>query len=205
MLRYRLTGVWLLLLTASPLALLAAQGSNIPGPTPERHHRDTVRMAEPLGGYQIRQGMWLSGGLGYGAFESGGSLGGFTGGMEAGWTLSRRLLLGAGTSVWTRGMGRLGASVGTVDLRVRWYPSELAGGLFLTGGWGLGFIHLTDQLANDIMATGTGFRIGLGYDFRVASGVSITPFGSGSKINTNENGDHMSAEVWQLGLGVTVH
>src|SRR5215213_4954596 len=97
-------------------------------------------------------------------------------------------------------MGRLGATVGSVDLRARWYPSEMAGGLFFTGAWGLGFIYLSDQLADDMAATGRAFRLGLGYDVRVAPGVSLTVSGSGSKINTYKDGDHMWLEVWQLGL-----
>jgi hypothetical protein len=164
-----------------------------------------VKAGPPLGGHQVREGLWFGAGLGYGSLETNGSLGGFTGTLEGGWNLSRRVALGVGTSVWTRGMGRLGATVGSVDLRARWYPSESAGGFFLTGAWGLGFIHLSDRLANDVSATGRAFRFGAGYDFRVAPGVSLTAYGSGSKINTYKDGDHMWAEVWQLGLGVTVH
>jgi hypothetical protein len=199
MLRYRLSGATLLLLIA-PSIPLWAQTIRTEPPAPA----DTLP-AEPLGGTQIRRGLWFGGGLGYGSVESHGSVGGTTGTLEGGWNLSRRVALGVGTNVWTRGMGRLGATVGSVDLRARWYPSEMAGGLFFSGAWGLGFIHLSDQLANDMTATGRAFRLGLGYDVRVAPGVSLTVSGSGSKINTYKDGDHMWLEVWQLGLGVTVH
>ena len=56
-----------------------------------------------------------------------------------------------------------------------------------------------------MVATGRAFRLGLGYDVPVAPEVSLTPYGSASKINTYKDGDHMWAEVWQLGLGVTIH
>jgi hypothetical protein len=197
MLRYGLFAGFFL-----PIVATAALPAQTIRTEPPPHTR---RMTGPLGGYQVRQGLWFGAGLGYGDLESNGSLGGFTGNLEGGWALNRRVSLGVGTSVWTRGMGRLGATAGSVDLRARWYPSETAGGLFLTGAWGLGFIHLSDELANDVVATGHAFRLGLGFDARVSPGVSLTPFGSGSKINTYKDGDHMWAEVWQLGLGLTIH
>jgi hypothetical protein len=205
MLRCGLPSALLLLLAASSSLLSAQTIRTEPAPV-----RDTVRMAEPLGGYQARQGFWLGGGLGYGSVKCGpaaDAIGGATATLEAGWTLSRRFLLGVGTSMWNRGYGRLGVTIGSIDLRARWYPSELAGGLFLTGAWGLGIIRFSDVLADpsSYTAKGRAFRAGLGYDLRVASGVSLTPFATGSKINTNDDGDTMSAEVWQLGIEVTVH
>jgi hypothetical protein len=200
-------GAILLLLTASSSSLSSQTIRTEPTPV-----RDTVRMAEPLGGNQARQGLWLGGGLGYGSVScgpAGGSLGGAaTAALEAGWTVSRRFLLGIGTSMWNKGSGRAGLTIGSVDLRVRWYPSELAGGLFLTGAWGLGIIRFSDVLADPTSHTdkGRAFRARLGYDLRVASGVSLTPFASGSKINIHDDdGDTLSFEVWQLGIGMTVH
>ena len=207
------------LLGALPLVFLQAAAAtlsaqNVPQPGPPQHVRDTARMAEPLGGYQVRRGLWLSGGLGYGSLGCcgrSGASGGLTGGLEAGWTLSRRFLLGIGTSGWTKSgqgeTGRLGLTVGSVDLRVRWYPSEMAGGLFLTGGGGLGLIRLYDRLAvpRSYTQTGRALRAGLGYDFRVARGVSITPMGTWSAIRTEDNGDRMEGDVWQAGVWLTLH
>ena len=192
----------LLLLTAASSALSA----QVTG-------RDSLRMTEPLGVSQVRQGLWLSGGLGYGTIGCCGrsSTGGLTGGLEVGWTFSRRFLLGIGTSAWHRGglgdTGRVGITAGSVDLRVRWYPSEMAGGFFLTGGGGLGFFRLTDPLAIPTSHTSTGhaFRAGLGYDFRIARGLSVTPLGTWSAIRTENNGDRMQGDVWQAGLWLTVH
>jgi hypothetical protein len=98
-------------------------------------------------------------------------------------------------------------TVGSVDLRARWYPGEMAGGFFFTGAWGLGLIRLSDPQAIPTSHTQTGraFRAGLGYDFRVARGVSVTPFGTWSAIRTEDNGDHMAADVWQAGLWLTLH
>jgi hypothetical protein len=130
---------------------------------------------------------------------------------EAGWTVSRRILLGLGANVWTRSgldeTGRLGVTAGSVDLRVRWYLSELAGGFFVIGAGGLGFIRMHDRDARPTSVTHTGraLRAGLGYDFRVTRGVSLTPFGTGSAIRTNHDGDQMAVDVWQFGFEVTVH
>jgi hypothetical protein len=98
-------------------------------------------------------------------------------------------------------------TVGSVDLRVRWYPSEMAGGFFFTGSLGIGLIRLSDDLADPTSQTHTGraFRGGLGYDFRIARGVSLTTFGTGMAVRTERDGDHMAADVWQLGLSLTVH
>ncbi|MEA2722706.1 MAG: hypothetical protein QOH59_477 [Gemmatimonadales bacterium] len=211
--RRRSSRLLLLLLAASPPAV-SAQITNVPRPAPAPDGQDTV-MSEPLGDRQIREGLWLSGGLGYGTVgccgRSGGGTGGLTGGLEAGWTLSRRFLLGIGASGWTRSgldeTGRLRMTVSSVDLRVRWYPSEMAGGFFVTGGGGLGFIRLSDSQAVPRSNTHTGraFRAGPGYDFRVARGVSLTPFGTWAAIRTEKDGDHMEADVWQAGIWLTLH
>ena len=171
-------------------------------------------MTEPLGGGQFRRGFWLSGGLGYGlagCCGRGGGTGGLTSGLEAGWTLSRRLLLGIGVSDWGRSglgeTGRLRMTVASIDLRLRWYPSEMAGGLFVTGGGGLGLIRLGDRQAipPSHISTGHAFRAGLGYDFRIARGVSMTPLGTWAAIRTQDNCDHIAADIWQAGIWLTLH
>jgi hypothetical protein len=193
---------------AAASSALSAQITNLPDPAPAP--RDTARMTEPLGGYQVRKGFWMSGGLGYGSVDCGPygpSLGGPTGNLEAGWNLSRRFALGLGTSAWTHQEGRVRMSIGSVDLRVRYYPGEGTGGLFLIGAWGIGLIRLSDAQADPTHQTQSGraFRGGLGYDLRVAPGVSLTPFGTGSAVRTEKDGNHMRADVWQVGLGVTLH
>lgn len=97
----------LLAFLAAAAATLSAQAPNVPHPASSGHAQNTVSMGEPLGGYQVRRGLWLSGGP--------------------------------------------------------------------------------------------------GYDFRVARGVSITPFGSWSAVRTEDNGDTMAADIWQAGLWLTLH
>lgn len=95
-----------------------------------------------------RQGMWVNAGLGVGV---GNDIGGQSGNLVLGWTLSTHFLLGVGTSDWRTGFDRATLTMGTLDLRTQFYP-EVTGGFFLTGGLGLGYFRLSDS--------GTGADIG---------------------------------------------
>jgi hypothetical protein len=150
-----------------------------------------------------RRGLWFSGGLGYG------SLGcqdctdredGLSGGIALGGSLSQKVLLGIGTNGWSKSEGAATLTVGTLAALIRFYPSA-TGGFFLLGGLGLGTIHAeVDGFGSD-SETGAGAVVGLGYDIRVGSNVSLTPFWNGFATETS-NAD---ANVGQLGLSVTVH
>jgi outer membrane protein with beta-barrel domain len=150
-----------------------------------------------------RRGFWFSGGLGYG------SLGcedctdredGLSGGIALGGSLSQKVLLGVGTNGWSKSEGDVTLTVGTMAALIRFYPSA-TGGFFLLGGLGLGTIHAkVDGFGSD-SETGVGAVVGLGYDIRVGSNVSLTPFWNGFATETS-NAD---ANVGQLGLSVTLH
>src|SRR5688572_25404551 len=100
----------LLLLAAVPTSLVAQllqPGSTLPTP---------------------RQGLWFSGGLGYGSASAAGTrpMGGVSGGIAAGWTLSSSVQLGLGATWWTKsGLGESGREItigiGTLDTRIRFY------------------------------------------------------------------------------------
>ena len=150
----------------------------------------------------IRQGFWFSGGLGAGSLGSSGTGSretGMSGDISLGGTLSPRWLLGVGSSGWSKSEqgGRL--TVATLDARVRFYPSA-TGGFFLTGGIGAGSIRAS---AGGLSATdnGTGAIFGLGYDYRVASNASITPYWNSFAMKSNDN----DANVGQVGLAITLH
>src|SRR3954447_23716597 len=95
---YRVSGATLLLLTAAGIPLSAQTIRTDPRPAAVPQKSTELPT-------QIRRGLWFGGGLGYGTLEHGGSIGGATGTLEGGWNLSRRMALGMGTSVWSRGMG----------------------------------------------------------------------------------------------------
>ena len=80
---------------------------------------------------QIRDGFWISGGLGYGSLgcdlcgsqrESG-----ISGDLSLGGTISPRFLLGVGSAGWTKSDQGATLTVGTLDARVRFYPSTTGG------------------------------------------------------------------------------
>jgi hypothetical protein len=155
------------------------------------------------GAAQERHGFWFNGGLGYGSLgceDCGSREGGLSGGLSLGGTLSPKLLLGVGTTGWYKDVGGASLTVGTLDARLRWYPSR-TGGFFLTTGLGVGSIRASADGFGSASETGVGFMLGLGYDIRVGSGVSLTPFWNGFAVRT----DNSDANVGQLGLSLTLH
>jgi hypothetical protein len=152
---------------------------------------------------QIRDGFWFSGGLGYGSLGcdncAGSRTGGLSGGLSLGGTISPRFLLGVGSDAWAKSEQGATLTVGTLDARVRFYPST-TGGFFLTGGLGVGTISgsASGYTASE---TGVGMLFGLGYDVRVARNASLTPYWSGFAMKSS-NAD---ANVGQVGLAITLH
>ena len=112
---------------------------------------------------QERHGFWFNGGLGYGSLgceNCGSREGGLSGGISLGGTLSPHWLLGVGTTGWTKEDGGIRLTTGTVDARVRFYPSR-TGNFFLTGGLGVGEIRASGFGAS-ASETGWGAVLGLG-------------------------------------------
>ena len=152
---------------------------------------------------QERHGFWFNGGLGYGSLgcdDCGSREGGLSGGLSLGGTLSPKFLLGVGTTGWTKSEDGATLTSGTVDARVRFYPSR-TGGFFLTGGLGLGTIHVSADGFGSDTQTGVGAMLGLGYDIRVGTGLSLTPFWNGFAVRNNRS----DVNVGQIGLSFTVH
>jgi hypothetical protein len=151
----------------------------------------------------VREGFWFNMGLGYGVLgckNCDGTINGLTGGLVFGGTLTPRFLLGVGTTGWTKSEGGATLTVGTLDARLRFYPSA-TGNFFLTGGVGAGTISGEVVGFGSASETGVGIVLGLGYDLRLGQSASITPFWNGFAIQTS-NAD---ANVGQLGLGLTFH
>jgi Outer membrane protein beta-barrel domain len=150
----------------------------------------------------LRQGFWFSGGVGMGSLgtQDGSSReNGMTGDISLGGTLSQRWLLGVGSSGWSKSENGGRLTVGTLDARVRFYPSA-TGGFFLTGGIGAASIRAS---IGGFSATdnGAGAIFGLGYDYRVGRNTSITPYWNSFAMKTDNN----DANVGQIGLAITLH
>ncbi|MGD0992728.1 MAG: outer membrane beta-barrel protein [Gemmatimonadales bacterium] len=163
----------------------------------------TIGAVPALGQYpQTRKGFWFNVGLGWGSLGCNGCgsrTGGLSGGLSLGGTISPTFLLGGGTTGWTKSENGATLTVGTLDLRARFYPAA-KGGFFLTGGIGLGSISAGFG-GISASETGVGVVLGLGYDFRIARTVSLTPYFNGIGVKTSSS----DANVVQLGLSVTIH
>jgi hypothetical protein len=146
-----------------------------------------------------REGVWFNAGMGLGSagcLDCDGRINGISGNLSLGATINPKWYVGVGTTGWTRSENGERLTLGTIDARVRWYPS-IYNGFFLTVGAGLG--HAQATFADTEL--GGAFLFGLGYDFRVSSNVSVTPFYNGVGI-ANSTGDMN----WnQLGVGITIH
>lgn len=152
---------------------------------------------------QARQGFWFNAGLGAGSLgcaDCGDRVNSLSGNLSIGGTISPRFLLGAGTTGWTKSEDGVTLSAGTLDARVRFYPSA-TGGFFLTGGLGLGTVRATVPVFGTDSEIGVGALVGLGYDIRVSRNVSITPYFNGFGVNTS----NVDANVSQIGIGITTH
>ena len=152
---------------------------------------------------QTRQGFWFSGGLGWGTLgcaDCDGRTGGFSGGLSLGGAVSSKLLIGVGTTGWTKSEDGASMTVGTLDARIRFYPSA-KGGFYLTGGVGVGSIAVgIDGFGSD-SEIGPAVLLGLGYDLRVGKMLSLTPYWHGYAVQT----DNADSNVGQFGLAITVH
>ncbi len=136
--------------------------------------------------------------MGFGSLGCDGCLGrlnGASGNLSLGGTLGDKWLLGVGTTGWVRSAGSEMLMFGTVDARVRFYPS-LTSGFFITGGLGLGTVSLGAE-----REFGSGAIVGVGWDIRVGRNVSLTPFYNGFAMRSSVD----NANVGQSGLGVTLH
>jgi hypothetical protein len=146
----------------------------------------------------IREGFWFSAGLGFGSLGCQDCIGredGLSGGLSLGTAVGDRMLVGVGTTGFAKTVEGLTFSVGTLDARVRFYPSRTSG-FFLNGGLGLGSV----SYAGD-SEFGVGVMLGLGWDIRLGKNVSLTPFWNGFAMS-NSNVD---ANVGQLGIAFTIH
>lgn len=151
---------------------------------------------------QTREGLWFSGGLGIGSLgcedcvdrETGPS-----GQISFGGTISPRFQLGASLNVWSKSKEGIRLTQSGLMALARFYP-QVASGFFLQGGLGIGQIRAGGSGESD-STTGGSALLGLGYDFRVGTNVSLTPF-----LNAvGGSFDGGTSNFGQLGLSVTWH
>jgi hypothetical protein len=158
---------------------------------------------------QERHGFWLNLGFGWGSLGCrgcDGRDGGVAGDLALGTTVGPHLQLGLGGNAWYKDYGDgVSLALGTiVDARAKYYPSR-TGGLYLTGGVGVGRVHtrldgfgLIDGSYNK---TGLGIVAGVGYDVRLGQGsLALTPFVHAVAVRAD--GDRYNQG--QVGLAISI-
>jgi hypothetical protein len=160
---------------------------------------------------QTRQGFFISFGVGGGSFgceDCGDRETGAAALIHLGGTLSPRLLLGADISGWSKsvedsGGGEARLTHANLTAALQFYPSA-AGGFWLKGGIGTSTLRAEASGGGVTISgdeTGFGLTAGLGYDIRLGTNFSLTPYGSFS-FGSIEGG---SVNHAQLGLAATFH
>lgn len=155
---------------------------------------------------QTRDGFWAGVGMGWGSLglscdgcEGVDRTGSYSGYFSIGGTLRPNLLLGAELNGWTKSEGGATVRLGNASAAAYWYPA-VQSGLFLKGGMGYSRLSAEDDFGS-ASDGGWGLLMGVGYDLRVARTASLTPV-----LNYFRGAfDGGSADVVQLGLGVTFH
>jgi hypothetical protein len=129
--------------------------------------------------------------------------------LFVGGTLGPRLTLGGEINGWGKAEGGVEQSVASLMAVARFYPA-VDRGLHLTGGVGLTSMSV-ERDAERLTTEGFGIELGAGYDLRVASAFSLTPYaqwvrgvGGDGELDGADIGD-ANPDYWQLGIAFTWH
>jgi hypothetical protein len=165
-----------------------------------------------------RKGFWFSGGLGVGSVGadcddcSDDRSTGFSSNIRLGGTLGGgRFLLGGEAAGWIRSESGIDQNMAFTSFVFVWYPSR-TGAFFLKLGLG-GMYYKADDGVDELTATAPAGSFGLGYDFRVARNLSLTPYFNSlatSSVEAKFNGVSipgldLTTNLVQLGLAISVH
>lgn len=155
---------------------------------------------------QTRDGFWFAAGPGWGSLGCGdceGRESGMSGALALGGTLNDRWLLGGTANGWTKSEDGATLTVAVVTALARFYPMA-ASGFFVQGGLGFGKVEVGATFEGSSFSvgeSGAGAILGIGYDVRVSSNISVSPYWNAYAMST----DLFDANVGQLGLALTVH
>ena len=158
-----------------------------------------------------RKGFWIGLGLGYGSLGlSYENLdfdreGGFSGMLKLGGTLSQNLLIGIQSNGWTKTENDATLTFGVLAAVAQFYTGSNSG-LYFVGGAGLG--TFTGSYSGESETkTGFGWVVGTGYDLRLGSNFSLTPYFNflGSSFDIFGTGDKVGVNLFQLGLAANFH
>jgi hypothetical protein len=142
---------------------------------------------------------------------------GFSGYLRLGGTLSPHLRLGGETNVWLRDDFGLDF-VSAASLVVMWYPSPIGASYLKVGIGGMRYTYAGPTADHtDLSATAPSVMLGVGYEVRVRSRVSLVPWIdvlASSRVRLDYNlgfidpptsPPDVRINLVQAGLGVTWH
>ncbi|MFN2397027.1 MAG: outer membrane beta-barrel protein [Gemmatimonadaceae bacterium] len=165
---------------------------------------------------QLHEGFWI--GVGLGAGSAGASCEicdnerstGLSGYFRMGGTVSQKLLVGGEINGWSKSENGLDERIGFLSAVAYYYPM-LTNGLFLKGGLGYAMAQADDSV-DKMESNGLGAQAGIGYDFRLKRGFSLTPyvnylraFGAEAQFNGQGLGEDLNPNIVQFGLGFSWH
>jgi hypothetical protein len=125
------------------------------------------------------------------------------------------LILGGEINGWSKKDEDAGAegtlTIVTINAIAQWYP-QVTSGFFLDGGLGIGSLNVEASVPGlgsiSNRTSGLGYQVGAGYDLRLGTNFSLTPYATffgtaGGKVEDTE--EKLDANVIQVGLGFTFH
>jgi len=140
-------------------------------------------------------GINLGGGSAGLSVDGAGSLGresGAVGGLRLGRAINQNTAFELASSGWTKSQGGARVTFNAITAGLAFYPS---GGLVLRTGVGLGTSTVSFR-GSSSTETGLGLHAGVGYEFRVAKGLAISP-----EVNFGRAGFKGGSANW-IGAGL---
>lgn len=158
-------------------------------------------------------GFFLGAGVGHGSAQltcsicQGGRDGGTSGYLNAGYSITQRIRLGAEVIAWYKGAGQVDYLLTSAHLVAVLYPLP-RNGFFIKTGFGIAKYRAEDD--TDTFGTKAfAGQVGVGYEVPVGRGVSLVPFAnflgtSGGDVRFNDTVSGLSANtsLIQVGIGV---
>ena len=134
--------------------------------------------------------------------------------LRIGGALRPNLILAGEANAWSKEYDEVGTTatltIATVNFVAQWYPQP-SNGFFLSAGVGTGTMGVEVKIPTggkfSNNTTGFGYQVGTGYDVRLGSNFSLTPFATyfataGGKF---DSGAKVDGNVFHVGLGFTWH
>lgn len=151
-----------------------------------------------------RDGFFLGAGLGWGSMGcsvcEGERESGLSGFLKLGGTVNPQFLLGAETNGWTKSENGVTLTQGNLAGMAQFYP-RVDSGFFLKGSLGIATLKAEIDGFGSDSETGFGGTMGLGYDFRVGTNVSLSPYGNFVYGSFDGGGTN----VVQAGVSINMH